>query len=263
MSGTVPDAEPTNAAPTEADPTHPDPTHPDPTEADPAEIDKFDRLAAGWWDPTGPFRTLHDINPARARYIAERAELEGARVLDVGCGGGLLSEALAAEGADVLGIDLAADCVAAATAHATLSKLGVAYRRASVDQIADESEGRYDVVTCLEMLEHVPDPQRVVSACARAAKPGAHVFFSTINRNAKSFLMSIVAAEYLLGLLPRGTHEYAKLIKPAELARACRAAGLEVTEVTGLHLNPLTHECSLGGNVDVNYLAWARKPASH
>jgi 2-polyprenyl-6-hydroxyphenyl methylase / 3-demethylubiquinone-9 3-methyltransferase len=257
MNGTVPDAGPTDAASTQVAPTRPDLAG-----ADPAEIDKFDRLAAAWWDPSGPFRTLHDINPARARYIAERARLEGARVLDVGCGGGLLSEALAAEGADVLGIDLAADCVAAAAAHAAQTKLRVTYRRASVDQIADESESGYDVVTCLEMLEHVPDPQRVVFACARAAKPGAHVFFSTINRNAKSFLMSIVAAEYLLGLLPRGTHEYAKLIRPAELARACRSAGLDVVEITGLHLNPLTHECSLGGNVDVNYVAWARKPAS-
>jgi 2-polyprenyl-6-hydroxyphenyl methylase / 3-demethylubiquinone-9 3-methyltransferase len=223
--------------------------------ADPRELDKFGELAAEWWDPNGAFRTLHEINPHRIEYVAARAPLEGARVLDVGCGGGLLAEALAARGARVTGIDLAAANIAAAAAHAADAGLAIDYRVASAEDIAVEQPDAYDVVTCLELLEHVPEPASVVNACARAVRPGGAVFFSTINRNTKSFLLAIVGAEYLLGLVPRGTHEYLKLIRPSELASWCRKAGLDLRELTGLHYNPALRDCRLGGNVDVNYLA--------
>jgi 2-polyprenyl-6-hydroxyphenyl methylase/3-demethylubiquinone-9 3-methyltransferase len=223
------------------------------TNVDSSELAKFAARAAEWWDPHGPFRTLHDINGLRLDFIAERVALAGARVLDVGCGGGLLAEGLAARGASVVALDLAPENIAAARAHA--GALTIDYRCVDVEQIAREMAGQFDVVTCLEMLEHVPEPSRVVAACAAAVRPGGTVFFSTINRNLKSFAMAIVGAEYVLGLLPRGTHEYAKLIKPAELAGWCRASALEVVELMGLHHNPATGTYWLDGNVDVNYFA--------
>jgi len=226
------------------------------------ELHKFESRAADWWDTEGPFKTLHQINGLRLDYLAERTPLATARVLDVGCGGGLLCEGLAERGAQVLGIDLGADNIAAAQAHAAGRDLRVDYRCVDVEKVAAEAAGSFDVVACLEMLEHVPDPSRIVAACATAVRPGGAVFFSTINRNPKSFALAIVAAEYIMGLVPRGTHEYQKLVRPAELARWCRSGGLEVQELTGLHLNPLTNTYWLGGNVDVNYFAYTRRPVA-
>lgn len=230
--------------------------------ADTTELAKFAAQASQWWDPHGPFRPLHEINELRADYIAARAALRGARVLDIGCGGGLLAEALARRGAAVLGIDLAAENVATAAAHATTGGLAIDYRVAAAEDVAAAEPGAFDVVTCLEVVEHVPDPDALVAAAAAAVKPGGAAFFSTINRNAKSFLFAVVGAEYVLGLVPRGTHEYLKLVRPSELARACRHAGLEVRDLTGLHHNPLTGAYWLGGNVDVNYFVHAVKPGT-
>ena len=224
---------------------------------DPREIDKFDGLDQRWWDPDGDFKPLHDINPVRLEYIAARAGLEGSRVLDIGCGGGILAESMASRGAQVSAIDMADAPLAVARIHQKISGVDVDYRRATAEQEARESPGQYDVVTCLEMLEHVPDPSSVVAACARLVKPGGHVFFSTINRNLKSFVMAIVGAEYVLRILPRGTHEYEKLIRPSELAAWVRATGMSVEETRGMHYNPLTRSTRLGGNVDVNYLMYA------
>jgi 2-polyprenyl-6-hydroxyphenyl methylase / 3-demethylubiquinone-9 3-methyltransferase len=229
------------------------------TNADPNELAKFANRADEWWDPNGAFKTLHEINPLRVAYIDARVTLAGARVLDVGCGGGLLAEALAARGAHVVGLDLAAANVEAARAHAAERGLAIDYRVAAVETVAADELDRFDVVTCLEMLEHVPEPAHIVAACGRALRPGGTAFFSTINRNPKSFGVAIVGAEYLLGLVPRGTHEYRKLVRPAELAAWCREAGLEVDELTGLHMNPLLNSYWLGGNVDVNYFAAAHK----
>jgi 2-polyprenyl-6-hydroxyphenyl methylase/3-demethylubiquinone-9 3-methyltransferase len=226
---------------------------------DSSELAKFASRAAEWWDPRGAFRTLHDINGLRLSYIAERVALAGARVLDVGCGGGLLAEGLAARGANVVAIDLAPENVEAARQHAAAGAVTIDYRCVAVEQLAAESPGQFDAVTCLEMLEHVPDPASIVAACATALRPGGTAVFSTINRNLKSFALAIVGAEYVLGLLPRGTHEYAKLIRPAELAAWCRKSGLEVTALTGLHHNPATGSYWLDGNVDVNYFACAER----
>ena len=228
---------------------------------DPAELAKFEKLASRWWDPESEFKPLHAINPLRLKFINDRAGLKDKRVLDIGCGGGILTEAMAALGANVTGIDLGEAPLAVAKLHLKESGRKVDYRRVSAEDLAREQPGAYDVVTCLEMLEHVPDPASTVAACARLVKPGGQIFFSTINRNPKSFLFAIVGAEYLLKLLPRGTHEYLKFIRPSELERMCRAAGLNVRELTGMHYHPLTRHYSLGPGVDVNYLLYAVRAA--
>lgn len=230
------------------------------TNRDPAEIEKFAALAQAWWDPDGPLKTLHEINPLRLGYVADRVALDGCRVLDIGCGGGLLSEALARAGADVVGIDLGADGLAAARAHAADEGLAIEYLEEDAETHAARAAGAYDVVTCMELLEHVPDPAAVVAASALAIKPGGSVFLSTISRNLKSFLLAIVAAEHVLRLVPRGTHEYARLIRPSELAGWCRASGLNVSDISGMHYNPLTGQHRVGAKPDVNYLCHAIRP---
>ena len=230
------------------------------TNYDAAELAKFSALAHRWWDPTSEFRPLHEINPLRLAHIERLAGgLAGKRVLDVGCGGGILAEAMAAKGAQVTGIDLAERALKVAQLHAIEVGSGVDYRLVSAEDLAAEAPESFDIVTCMEMLEHVPQPPSVVAACARLAKPGCHVFFSTINRNPKSFLFAIVGAEYVLRLLPKGTHEYARFIRPSELARDCRAAGLAVGDLTGMTYNPLSKRYALGRDVDVNYLLACRK----
>ncbi len=229
------------------------------TNVDPDEIAKFEKLAARWWDPTSEFRPLHEINPLRLAWIDARARLAGKRVLDVGCGGGILAEAMAACGAQVTGIDLGEAPLAVARLHLMESGQKVEYRNIAAEQLAREQPGAYDVVTCLEMLEHVPDPASTVAACAQLVKPGGSVFFSTISRNPKSWLFAIVGAEYVLKLLPRGTHDYMKFIRPSELERMARHAGLQVREYTGMHYNPLTRRYTLGPGVDVNYLVHAER----
>ncbi len=229
---------------------------------DPQEIAKFSELAHRWWDPESEFRPLHQINPLRLDWIDQRASLRGKRVLDVGCGGGILSDAMARRGADVLGIDLSSKALRVASLHALeASTPSVQYREVSAEALAAESPCFFDVVTCMEMLEHVPDPLSVVSACAALVKPGGWLFFSTINRNPKSFLFAIVGAEYILKLLPKGTHEYAKFIKPSELAGYCREAGLDVNEACGLEYNPLTRRYWLSGDTSVNFMLACRRPA--
>jgi len=227
---------------------------------DPAELAKFSALAHRWWDPTSEFRPLHEINPLRLAHIERMAQgLAGKRVLDVGCGGGILAEAMARAGAKVTGIDLADKPLKVAMLHKLESGCEVDYRLVSAEALAAEAPESFDLVTCMEMLEHVPEPASVVRACARLARPGGWVFFSTINRNPKSFLFAIVGAEYVLNLLPRGTHEYARFIRPSELAAHCRAAGLSVTDITGMTYNPLTKVYALGRDVDVNYLVGTRR----
>jgi 2-polyprenyl-6-hydroxyphenyl methylase/3-demethylubiquinone-9 3-methyltransferase len=230
------------------------------TNVDAAEIARFEALADRWWDSEGDFKPLHDINPARLQYIDERVGLAGKRVLDIGCGGGILAESMAREGATVTPIDMAEAPLAVARIHVRDSGLDVEYLKSTAEEHAAERGAGYDVVTCLEMLEHVPDPSRVVAACHALVKPGGQVFFSTINRNPKAWVMAIFGAEYVLRLLPRGTHEYAKLIRPSELGEWMRRAGLELNEFTGMHYNPFTRSCTLGGNVHVNYLAHGRRP---
>lgn len=226
---------------------------------DPAELQKFSDLAHRWWDPAGSFRPLHEMNPLRLDWIDQRAHLAGKRVLDVGCGGGILSEAMAARGAEVLGIDLGDKPLRVAQLHALESGARVGYRAVSAEELARESAASFDVVTCMELLEHVPEPASTVAACAALARPGGWVFFSTINRNARAFLMAILGAEYVLGLLPRGTHEYARFIRPSELAQAARAAGLEVDELSGMSYQPLTRQFRLGPDARVNYLMACRR----
>ncbi|PZP56353.1 MAG: bifunctional 3-demethylubiquinol 3-O-methyltransferase/2-polyprenyl-6-hydroxyphenol methylase [Azospira oryzae] len=227
---------------------------------DPLEIEKFNQLAHRWWDPHGEFKPLHDLNPLRLGLIEEAAGgLAGKRVLDVGCGGGILAESMAARGAQVTGIDVGEKPLKVAQLHLLETGHRVDYRRASVEQLATEVQDCYDVVTCMEMLEHVPDPASTVKACAAVTKPGGLVVFSTINRNLKSFLFAIVGAEYVLGLLPRGTHEYARFIRPAELARMGRDAGLNILKFVGMTYNPFTKVYALSSDTDVNYIAVARR----
>ena len=225
---------------------------------DPAEITKFSELAHRWWDPGSEFKPLHDINPLRLDYIDNSAGLNGKTVLDVGCGGGILAESMAQRGAEVTGIDLAEKSLKVAQLHLFESGNHVEYRNAAAEDIAAELPHHFDIVTCMELLEHVPDPASTVSACAALVKPGGHVFFSTINRNPKSYLFAVVGAEYLLNLLPRGTHDYAKFIKPSELGALCRQAGLDVNQVIGMTYNPLTRAYALGSNTGVNYIMHCR-----
>jgi 2-polyprenyl-6-hydroxyphenyl methylase/3-demethylubiquinone-9 3-methyltransferase len=222
--------------------------------ADPAELEKFSQLAHRWWDPEGEFRPLHDINPLRLEWIDRHASLKGKSVLDVGCGGGILTEAMARCGATVTGIDLSEKALKVAALHLHESGLNITYEMVSAEDFAGRSAGAFDVVTCMELLEHVPEPQSMVAACARLVRPGGQVFFSTINRNPKSYLFAVVGAEYVLGLLPKGTHDYARFIKPSELARWCRAAALRAEELIGMTYNPLTRVYRLGNDCDVNYL---------
>lgn len=223
--------------------------------ADGAEVAKFDALAARFWDPAGEFRPLHLLNPVRTAFIAARATLRGSRVLDVGCGGGLLTESLARAGANVTGIDLAEGMIEVARLHARESGLEIDYRVAGAEELARVEPQPFDIVTCMEMLEHVPDPAAVTATLAQLLRPGGACFVSTINRNLKSFLLAIVGAEYLLGLIPRGTHQYERLIRPAELAGWARAAGLTVRELAGIEFNPFTAQVAISDDVAVNYLA--------
>ena len=221
---------------------------------DDAELAKFNALASRWWDPDGDFRPLHEINPLRLDWIQQHVRLSDKTVLDVGCGGGILTEAMAAAGANVTGIDMADAPLTVAKLHQAESGADVSYEQSTAEAIAATRSGEFDVVTCLEMLEHVPDPAQVVGSCAELVKPGGHVFFSTINRNPKSFVFAIVGAEYVLKLLPAGTHEYGKFIRPSELEEWARLAGLTLRNSIGMHYNPLTREYSLGRGLDVNYL---------
>ncbi|MCW5624322.1 MAG: bifunctional 2-polyprenyl-6-hydroxyphenol methylase/3-demethylubiquinol 3-O-methyltransferase UbiG [Burkholderiales bacterium] len=229
--------------------------------ADPAELEKFSALAHRWWDPESEFKPLHAINPLRLDLVDRKAGLAGKRVLDVGCGGGILAESMALRGANVTGIDLSEKALRVAELHRLESGAELEYRHAAVEAVAAAEPAIYDIVTCMEMLEHVPDPAMVVEACATAAKPGAWLFFSTLNRNPKSYLFAIVGAEYVLNLLPKGTHDYTKFIRPSELAGFCRAAGLQVEGFTGMTYNPLTRVYALGHDTSVNYILHARKPA--
>ena len=221
---------------------------------DAAELNKFSELAHKWWDKTSEFKSLHDINPLRLSYINGLVTLKGKTVLDVGCGGGILSESMAEKGAKVTGIDLGEKALKVAQLHSLESGVAVDYQLVAVEKLAEENLEKFDVVTCLEMLEHVPDPASVVAACAQLVKPGGHVFFSTINRNPKSYLFAVIGAEYVLNMLPRGTHDYAKFIKPSELAGWARIADLTLQNQTGMSYNPITQVYSLGGDVSVNYL---------
>lgn len=229
--------------------------------ADPAELAKFSELAHRWWDPESEFRPLHQINPLRLDWIDQISPLRGERVLDVGCGGGILADSMARRGARVLGIDLATKALRVAQLHALEAQTpDIEYREVAVEALAEERPGSFDTVTCMEMLEHVPDPNSVVAACARLVKPGGWVFFSTINRNAKAFMLAIVGAEYVLKMLPKGTHEYAKMIRPSELAAACRAAGLDVQQTKGLQFNPISNRYWLNDDTGVNYMFATRRP---
>lgn len=222
---------------------------------DHSEVAKFEALASRWWDPDSEFKPLHDINPLRLDFVDMRVGgLSGKRVLDVGCGGGILAESMAERGAEVTGIDMGEAPLAVARLHLREVGLFVDYQHSTAEAFAGAHPGEFDVVTCLEMLEHVPDPASVIAACAQLVRPGGHIFFSTINRTPKAWMLAIIGAEYLLRMLPRGTHDYAKFIRPSELASACAASGIELREMTGMHYNPLLRSYHLGPGVDVNYL---------
>lgn len=226
---------------------------------DPNEVAKFEQLAERWWDEQGEFKPLHEINPLRLDFIDQHAGIAGRRIVDVGCGGGLLSEGMAARGATVTGIDMAGNALAVAKLHLMETGQNVTYLQTSAEEFATTHPAAFDVVTCLELLEHVPDPARTIAACAALVKPGGDVFFSTLNRTPKAWLFAVVGAEYVLRLLPRGTHDYSRFIRPSELAAAARAAGLEIRTATGLHYAPLTRRYSLGPGLDVNYICHARR----
>jgi len=226
-----------------------------PHNIDDSEIDKFSARASRWWDPEGELKTLHDINPLRVRYINERTPLKERRILDVGCGGGILAEAMAELGASVTAIDASDATINIAKLHLHESGLSVDYQVITAESLLETQPATYDIVTCLELLEHVPDPTSIVNACAQLVKPGGAVYFSTINRNPKAYVQAVLAAEYILRMLPRGTHDYARFIKPSELAGWSRYAGLELLDLTGLHYNPLLRSYSLGSGIDVNYMA--------
>lgn len=229
--------------------------------ADPAELAKFSELAHRWWDLESEFKPLHQINPLRLGWIDGLCPLAGKRAVDVGCGGGILADSMARKGAEVLGVDLSTKALKVAQLHALEAQTpGIRYREVSAEALASESPEQFDVVTCMEMLEHVPDPASVVRACAAMAKPGGWVFFSTLNRNTKSFLLAILGAEYVLNLLPRGTHEYAKMIRPSELAQYCRQASLDLVQTRGMEYNPLTQRYWLSANTSVNYMFATQKP---
>ena len=227
--------------------------------ADPNELDKFSQLAHRWWDPESEFKPLHQINPLRLDWIDSHAIIAGKKVLDIGCGGGILSESMAVKGAEVTGIDLSSNALAVARLHLMESGNSVEYLEVSAEQLAEQSPASFDVVSCMEMLEHVPNPASTIAACAALVKPGGHVFFSTINRNLKAYLLAVIGAEYVLKMLPKGTHDYAKFIKPSELTRWSKSVGLEPSELIGLSYNPITQTYSLGRDTSVNYLLHTKK----
>jgi 2-polyprenyl-6-hydroxyphenyl methylase/3-demethylubiquinone-9 3-methyltransferase len=229
--------------------------------ADQNELDKFSQLAHRWWDPDSEFKPLHEINPLRLEWIDSHAGISGKKVLDIGCGGGILSESMAQRGADVTGIDLSDKALGVARLHLLESGHNIDYRKIAAEELADQAPGRFDIVTCMELLEHVPNPASTVAACAALVKAGGHVFFSTINRNAKAYLLAVVGAEYILKLLPKGTHEYAKFIKPSELSRWAKSIGLEPDELIGMTYNPFNQRYSLGRDTDVNFLLHTVKAA--
>ena len=231
------------------------------TNADPSEVQKFSDLAHRWWDPNSEFKPLHDINPLRLNWIDQAIALSGKQIIDIGCGGGILSESMAAKGAHVTGIDLSDKALSVAKLHLLESDQKVDYRHIAAETMAAEHPAKFDAVTCLEMLEHVPDPAQTIRACATLVKPGGDVFLSTLNRNPKAYLLAVIGAEYILNMLPKGTHDYAKFIKPAELIRMAREAGLDLISMTGMSYNPLTKIYSLGNDTSVNYLAHLRRSA--
>lgn len=226
----------------------------------PHEIHKFGSMAERWWDTQGEFKTLHDVNPLRIEFIRRYADIAGKRIVDVGCGGGILSEGLAKQGADVLGIDLSEELIDIADLHGLESGAGARYQKISAEALAEQQPESFDHVTCMEMLEHVPDPGSIIAACAKMVKPGGMVFFSTLNRQPKAYLLAIVAAEYVLQMLPKGTHDYKTFIKPSELSRSARAAGLELQGMVGIEYNPFSKRFSLGKDIDVNYIAAYKRP---
>lgn len=226
---------------------------------DPAEVAKFDALASSWWDPQGQSKPLHDINPIRLGFIAERAQLDNAQVIDVGCGGGILTEALAQKGAQATGIDMGEMPLNIAKLHALEAGLNIRYQQTTAEAMAAQHAEQFDVVTCMEMLEHVPDPQAIINACAQLAKPGGDLFFSTLNRHPKAYLLAVLGAEYIAQMLPKGTHDYARFIRPSELSRWCRQAGLQVMSISGMSYNPLTRVYKLSHDVDVNYLLHCKR----